>query len=72
MINLDFANITVLPCLFFFFSITDLCFLYCAGIAQILNPVGELVIPIGILNKEAKAEIGRHPVIAEVKIRKCS
>ena len=31
--------------------------------AQILNPIAELVIPIGILSKEAKAEIEIHPVI---------
>ena len=30
------------------------------------------VIPIGIPNKEAKAEIEIHPVIVEAKIRKCS
>ena len=40
-------------------------------IAQISNPVAEFVIPIEIPNKEAKSEIEIHPVIVEVKIRKC-
>ena len=34
--------------------------------------IAKLVIPIGILTKEAKAEMETHPVIAEPKIRKCS
>ena len=40
--------------------------------AQIFNPIAELVFPIGIPSKEAKAEIEIHPVIAEAKIRKRS
>ena len=39
---------------------------------QIFNPSAELVIPIKIPTKEAKAEIETHPVIVEPKIRKCS
>ena len=39
---------------------------------QIFNPTTELVIPIGIPNKYAKAEMEMHPVIIEPKIRKCS
>ena len=31
--------------------------------------IAELVIPVGIPIKEAKAEMETHPVIAEVKIR---
>ena len=42
-----------------------------AVIAQIFNPIAELVIPIGIPIKE-KAETDIHPVIVETKIRKCS
>ena len=38
--------------------------------AEVFNPTAELVSPIGIPSKEAKAEI--HPVIVEIKIRKCS
>ena len=36
------------------------------------NPIAELVIPIGILTKEAKAEIETHVVIVEVTISKWS
>ena len=43
-----------------------------ALIVQIFNPIAELLIPIGISNREAKAEIKVHPVIAEGKIRRCS
>ena len=54
-----------------FFLITELNFLVPAAIAQFFNPMAELVILIGIPNKEAKEEIEIHPVIAETKIRKC-
>ena len=37
------------------------------AIAQIFNPVAELVIAIVIPRKEANAEIEIHPVIAEAK-----
>ena len=43
--------------LFFFFVITDLEFLSPAVIAQIFNPIAELVIPISIPTKEAKPGI---------------
>ena len=36
------------------------------------NNFAELVIPIGIPTKEAKAEMETHPVIVEAKIRNCS
>ena len=36
------------------------------------NPIAELVIPIAIPTKEAKAEIEIYPVIVEPKIRECS
>ena len=55
-----------------FFLIIDLNLLIPAAIAQIFNPIAELLIPIGIPNKEAKAEIKIHPIIVEAKIRKCS
>ena len=45
----------------FFFLIIDLYFVIPAVIAQIFNPILELVIPIGIPSKEAKAEIEIHP-----------
>ena len=63
LFNLDFANNTILLCFFFFFLFIDLYFLIPVTMAQILNPIAELVIPIGILSKEAKAEIEIHPVI---------
>ena len=50
--------------LFLFFLIIDLYFLILAVIAQIFNPISELVIPIGIPMKEAKAETETDPVIA--------
>ena len=40
--------------------------------AQIFNATAELVIPIAISSKEAKAEIEIHSLIADAKIRKCS
>ena len=72
LFNLDFANNTILSCFFFFFLIIDLYFLIHGVIAQIFNPIAELVIPITIPTKEAKAEIEIHPVTADTKIRKCS
>ena len=54
--------------LFFFFLIIDLYFLIPAAIAQILNPIAELVIPKGIPSKKAKAEIEIHPESAQAKI----
>ena len=58
--------------LLFLFLIIDLYFLIAAFIAQIFNPITELVIPIGIPTKEAKAEMETYQVIVETKIRKCS
>ena len=54
--------------LLFFFIIIDLYFLIAAVIAQIFNPIAELVILIGIQTKEAEAEFEIHPVIVEAKI----
>ena len=54
---------------FFFFLITDWYFLIHASIEQIFNLIAELVIPIWITSKEAKAEIEIYPVIVEAKIR---
>ena len=53
LFNLDFANNTILSCLFFFFLIIDLYFLIHAVIVHIFNPIAELVLPIGIPPKEA-------------------
>ena len=57
-----------LSCFFFFFFIFDFCFVIPTVIAHIFNPIIELVFPIGILSKEAKAEIEIHSVAAEAKI----
>ena len=56
----------------FCFVIIDLYFLIPAAIAQIFDPIAELVIPIGIPIKEAKGETEIHPVVVEAKIRKFS
>ena len=67
LFNLDLAKNTILS--FFFFLIFDLYLLIPAAIAQIFNPIAELVIPIGITIKEAKEEIEIHPVIVGAKKR---
>ena len=54
-----------------FFLIIDYYFLIPSVFGQIFNPVAELVIPIGIPSKEAKAEIKMHPVTLETKIKEC-
>ena len=72
LFNLVFANYIILSCFFFFFLIIDLYFSIPTVIAQIFNPITELVIPIGIPSKEAKTEIEIYPVTAEAKIRRCS
>ena len=71
LFNLDFANNTILLCFFFFFLITDLYFLILAVIAQILNPIAELVICYKNTNQISKSRIETHPVIVEDKIIKC-
>ena len=65
LFNLVFANNTT-------FLIIDLYFLIPTVIAQVFNLIAQLVIPIRIPSKEAKAEIEMHPVTAEAKVRKCS
>ena len=51
--------------------IIDLYLLIPAAIAQIVNPIAELVIAIGITIKETQAKIDIYPVIVEAKMRKC-
>ena len=58
--------------LLFLFSIIDLYFLIPAAIAQIFNPIAELVIPIQIRSKEVETEKEIHPGIVEFKITTCS
>ena len=71
LFNLDFADNAILLCFFFCFLIIDLQFLILAVITQIFNPIAELI-PLEIQTKEAKAEMGTHPVIVEININKCS
>ena len=63
LLNLDCAKGTILSCFFFFFLMIYLYFLIPIVIAQIFNPVTELVIPIVITIVETKAQIEIHPVI---------
>ena len=74
LFNLDFTNSTILSCFFYFyfFLIIDLYFLTTAVVEQVFNPITELVVPIGILLKELKAEIEIYSVIMKAKIKKCS
>ena len=64
LLNLAFLKNTVLSCFFFLFSIISLSFLVSTVMAQISNSTVELIIPIGLPNKEAKSDI---PVTAETK-----
>ena len=72
LLNLDFSNNTILACVFYFFLIIDLYFLIPEFIAQIFNPIAELVIPSRIPTKEEKAGMETHLVNIKAKIRKCS
>ena len=62
LFNLVFTDNTILLCFFFFFLNIDLCFLIPPVIAQIFNPIAELVIPKGIPSTEANAEVVICPV----------
>ena len=68
LFKIDFADNTILSCFFFFFLIIDFYFLIFAVITQIFNPIEELVVPIGIPAKEARAEIETYPVNVKVTI----
>ena len=72
LFNLVFPNNNILSSFFFFFLITDSYFLIPAVIAQIFISTKELVIPLEIPTKQAKAEIKMHPVTVEAKISKSS
>ena len=54
-----------------FFLIIDLYFLIPAVVTQIFNSIAELVTPIGIPTKEAKAEMEIRSVIVEIIISEC-
>ena len=72
LFHLDFTNNTVFTCYFFFFLNINLQFLIPVVIAQIFNPIAELLIPIGIRIRGEKSEIEMHQTIVEAKIGKCS
>ena len=72
LFNLDLANNPILLCLFFFFLIIDVYFLIPVVIAQIFNPIVELIIRTGIPTKGAKSEMEIEPVIIEIAVSKCS
>ena len=57
LFSLVFASNTFLLCFFFFSLIIDLYVLIPVIVAQIFNPTAGLGIPLGMPNKEAKAEI---------------
>ena len=57
VLNLVFANNTILSGFFVLFLIIDLYFLIPAVISQIFYSTAELTTPIGIPTNEAKAEI---------------
>ena len=72
LFSLDFANNAISSWCFFLFLFIDLDFLIPAVIAQVLNPVVELAIPLGIPTKEPKEEMETHPVIVETTISEWS
>ena len=72
LFNLDFANNSTSLCFFFLFLIIDLYVLIPTVITQIFNPTVELLIPIGIPTKEARADMETHSVTVEIKASKCS
>ena len=70
--NIGFGSKTISSCFFFFILIIDLYFLIPAVITEMFFVNAELVVPTGITNKEARAEIETHLVTVESKISKCS
>ena len=47
-------------------------FLIPAVFTQIFSPIAEIIIPIGIPTKEAKSEVGTHPVTVKEVSRQYS
>ena len=70
--KLVFANNAISSCFLLFFLIIDLYFLILAFIAQIFDPVVELIIPLEISTKEPKAEMVIHTETSKTKVRKRS
>ena len=67
-----FLSAQILSFYFLYFYTLQTYFLISEVIPQIFNPTLQIVIPIGIPTKEAKAEIETHPVTVEIKISKRS
>ena len=65
LLNLDFANSTILSCFFLCFLIIDLHFLIPAATTKNFNSIVEPIIPIEMPSKEVKAKIEIHLVIVE-------
>ena len=72
LFNSAFADNTISSCSFFFFLNYWLIILTPAVIVQISNLVAELIISVGILTKEAKAEIETHLIAVKAKVKKRS
>ena len=72
LFNLSFPNNTILSCFFIFFFTIDSYVLIPAVIAQIFIPTAELIIPTGLANYEANAEMETQPVTVEAQMSKCS
>ena len=70
--KLVFANNAISSCFLLFFLIIDLYFLILAFIAQMFDPVVELIIPLEISTKEPKAEMVIHAETSKTKVRKHS
>ena len=70
VLNLDFANNIILSSFFSFLLIIDQYFLIPSNIAQNFNHAAELVIPIEISAKKAKAEMETHPGTVEITIKR--
>ena len=64
-----FANNTILPYFFLFFLMIDLYFSINTVIAQIFNPIAELLISTGTVTNEAEAEIQTHSLTTETENR---
>ena len=69
--NLIYDNNTISLSQFLFFN-DSLILVFAVVITKIFKPIAEIAIIIRIKNKEAKAKIETHPVIAETRISNCS
>ena len=70
--KLVFADNAISSWFFFFFLIIGFYFLILPIIAKIFNPILELIMPLEISTKEAKAEMEIDTINAKTKVRKFS